>query len=39
MKRTFEYLKSHQTVVLSVSLALMFSSSVFALIEGFSRLA
>ena len=39
MKRTVEYLKSHQTVVLSVSLALMFSSSIFAMLEGFSRLA
>lgn len=39
MKRIFEYLNTHLAVVLSISLALMFSSSLFALIEGFNRLA
>ncbi len=39
MKRVIEYLKSHVAAVLSISLALMFSSSMFAMIEGFNRLA
>jgi hypothetical protein len=38
MKRLFQYLNDHLATVLSVSLAMMFSSSIFALVEGFNRL-
>ena len=39
MKRIYEYLQAHQTALLSISLALMFSTTLFALIEGFNHLA
>ena len=35
MKRLFKYVKNHQTAVLTISLALMLSSSVFVLIDAF----
>jgi len=39
MKRIFEFLNTHLAAVLSISLAVMFSSSVFALMESFNHLA
>jgi hypothetical protein len=39
MKRVFEYLNTHQAAVLWFSLALMVSSSAFALLEAFSHQA
>ena len=39
MKSIYEHLKTHQTVLLSISLAIMFSSTLFAMIEGFNHLA
>ena len=39
MKRIYEYLKTHLAAVLSISLAMLFSSSIFASMEGFNRLA
>jgi len=38
MKRIYEYINDHLAAVLSISLALMFSSSVYSLIEGFNHL-
>jgi hypothetical protein len=38
MKRIFDYLNDNLAAVLSISLAVMFSSSVFALMEGFNHL-
>ena len=38
MKRIFDYLNNHLAAVLSISLALMVSSSLFALVEGFNHL-
>ncbi len=39
MKRIFEYINNHIAAVLSISLALMFTSSIYSLIEGFNHLA
>jgi len=39
MKRISRYLNTHLATVLSISLAVMFSSSIFALMEGFNHLA
>lgn len=39
MKRIYEYVKTYQTALLSISLALMFSSALFAMIEGFNHVA
>ena len=39
MKRIYEYVKSHQVALLSISLAMMFSSTIFALVESFSHIA
>jgi hypothetical protein len=38
MKPIFKYINEHIAAVLSISLALMFSSSVYSLIEGFNHL-
>jgi hypothetical protein len=37
MKRIFNYLYTHQAVVLSVALALMVSSSFFVMIDAFNH--
>jgi len=39
MKQLGEYAKDHQVVLLSTSLVMIFSSSIIALLEGFSHLA
>ena len=39
MKRILNYVNTHQTAVLSVSLALMVSSSFFVLVDAFNHLA
>ena len=39
MKRLIEYLSKHQAGVLSISLTLMFSFSIIALMESFNRIA
>jgi hypothetical protein len=39
MKRIFNYLYTHQAVVLSVALALMASSSFFVMIDAFNHVA
>ena len=39
MKRLFKYLAAHQAAALSISLSLMFSVSVIALMESFNNWA
>lgn len=39
MKRFFNYVNTHQAAVLSVSLALMVSSSFFFLVDAFNHVA
>jgi hypothetical protein len=39
MRHLSEWAKDHQVVLLSTSLVMIFSSSIIALLEGFSHLA
>jgi hypothetical protein len=39
MKRIFNYLYTHQAIVLSIALALMVSSSFFVLVDAFNHVA
>ncbi len=39
MKRLFKYLATHQTAVLSISLSIMFSVSIIAMMESFNNWA
>ena len=39
MKSLFNYVKTHQTTVLSISLALMVSSSFLVLVDAFNHIA